>query len=606
MEHLLTPYTAVTHIGRGVALVVAAHPDDEVLGCGGAILRHVEAGDPIHVVIVTDGGHRETAESAPDAYIAQRQQESRNAAALLGYGAPTFWGLPDRGIAYGERLISRLVTTILSIEADLVYAPSPFELHPDHRTLGMVAAEAVRRCGRACRLVLYEVSAPLRPNLLLDISDLIERKRAAIACFASQLERQRYDDHILSLNRFRTYTLPKEIIAAEAYLAVTAQALQHDPLEIYLSEFQRQQRLGLSFEPAEGSALVTVIIRSVGREPLLREALDSVALQTYPNIEVLVVNAKGPGHPGLGAWCGRFPLRLVSRDRPLARSPAANVGLDEAKGDYLIFLDDDDCFDASHISSLVQTLQQHPEARVAYAGVQAMADPRDEPSSEHPLVFNSPFDPVRLRAGNYIPINAVLFARDLLSSGCRFDDELEVYEDWDFWLQLSRLTTFVHCDQISAHYRPSGLSGVSPLRPDLQLAREVRVQVLDKWRLRWSGNDVYELIAALEQQLHEALADGTEAAARIEHLQSESAALQQQVAALTEIVSSRSGQIALALRGWRERWFPSTSRQLRLLDRILRSLGWRREHASQPDLHPAIGSTPYPRPASRGPLKLGR
>jgi hypothetical protein len=94
MEHLLTPYTAVTSIGRGVALVLAAHPDDEVLGCGGAILRHVEAGDPLHVVIVTDGGHRDDTAGDSDAYIAQRQQESRDAAALLGYRGPTSGACP--------------------------------------------------------------------------------------------------------------------------------------------------------------------------------------------------------------------------------------------------------------------------------------------------------------------------------------------------------------------------------------------------------------------------------------------------------------------------------------------------------------------------------
>ncbi len=626
MEHLLTPYTAVTHIGRGVALVLAAHPDDEVLGCGGAILRHVDTGDPIHVVILTDGGHREDAGGDPDDYIAQRQQESRDAAALLGYGAPTFWGLPDRGIEYGERLVSRLVTAIRSIEADLVYAPSLFELHPDHRTLGMAAAEAVRRCGRARRLVLYEISAPLRPNLLLDISDLVERKRAAIACFASQLERQRYDDHILALNRFRTYTLPKEVIAAEGYLVVTAEELGHDPLGLYESEFERQGRLGLTFEPVRGP-LVTVIIRSIGREALLREALDSVALQTYPNVEVLVINAKGPDHPDLGEWCGRFQLRLVGRDHPLARSAAANVGLDEAKGDYLIFLDDDDCFDPHHVSSLVRALLQHPEARVAYTGVQAMADPTEDPSTR-PAVFNSPYDPVRLRADNYIPINAVLFARDLLTSGCRFDEELDVYEDWDFWLQLSKFTIFVHCDQISARYRHSGLSGVG-LRPDPRRDREGHVHLLDKWRLRWSGSEIHELlalmsrtraeaadrIAALEHQLREAegeqerlrsalaeherrQAEGqaerdtlkrefleqTESLTReIRLLQERStlaqdaygqsqdyiAGLHQRLATIEDTLTWR---IATALRARRDRFFPRGTRRRLVLDRLQRLL----------------------------------
>ncbi len=504
MEHLLTPYTAVTHIGRGAALVLAAHPDDEVLGCAGAILRHVQTGDPLHVVIVTNGGHREDAGSDQNTYIAQRRQESRDAAALLGYGFPIFWDLPDRKLEYGELLVSRLVTTVCSIQADLVYAPSPFELHPDHRTLGMAAAEAIRRCGRVCRLMFYEISAPLRPNILLDISDLIERKRAAIACFVTQLQRQRYDDHVLALNRFRTYTLPKEIIAAEAYLTVTAEDLQRDPLEIYVSEFERHRRLGLSFEPADALPLVTVIIRSIGRDTLLRAALDSVALQTYPNIEVLVVNAKGPAHPDLDEWCGRFPLRLVSRDHPLGRSAAANAGLDEAKGDYLIFLDDDDCFCPNHVSSLVQMLQKHPDARVAYAGVEVMTDPTED-SPPRPGVFNDSYDPVRLRAGNYIPINAVVFDRDLLRFGCRFDEGLEVYEDWDFWLQLSRFTRFVHCNQISARYRPSGLSGVG-LQPDPRRKLDGRVQLLDKWRLRWSGSDIHDLLALLDQTVAESVA----------------------------------------------------------------------------------------------------
>lgn len=98
--------------------------------------------------------------------------------------------------------------------------------------------------------------------------------------------------------------------------------------------------------------LVSVIIRSMDRSTLAN-ALDSVALQTYPNIEVVIVNAKGADHHEVGKWCGHFPMRMVGSDEQLDRSRAANVGLDEATGEYLIFLDDDDLFYPEHIAILV-------------------------------------------------------------------------------------------------------------------------------------------------------------------------------------------------------------------------------------------------------------
>src|SRR5699024_9239303 len=102
--------------------------------------------------------------------------------------------------------------------------------------------------------------------------------------------------------------------------------------------------------------LVSVLVRSVDREHL-QEALDSVALQAYPKIEVVVIAAT-PDHRELPTRCGPFPLRLVHTEEPLPRSRAANKALAEARGDYLLFLDDDDWLMPGHIARLAHVLQR--------------------------------------------------------------------------------------------------------------------------------------------------------------------------------------------------------------------------------------------------------
>lgn len=249
MESQIIPYTSVRSIGRGVILVLAPHPDDEVFGCGGAVMRHVADGDPVHVVIVTDGGWQAEADSNPESYIRLRRNESLCAVKILGYGTPVFWGLEDRKLNYNEALVERIGKAIQDLGATIIYAPSIYEMHPDHRALAMAAVDAARSSG--VTLVMYEVGVPLPPNCLLDITDLQTRKKEAIGCFNSQLAQRDYAGHIEALNRFRAYTLPKTVEAAEAYLCLVAEALPADPLELYAIEAVRQQRFGSSLVAAD-------------------------------------------------------------------------------------------------------------------------------------------------------------------------------------------------------------------------------------------------------------------------------------------------------------------------------------------------------------------
>ncbi len=493
MKELAVPTKADKRIGGKRVLVFAPHPDDEVFGCAGAIMRHVMDDDNVQVVIVTDGAYPVKDSIDPQAYRKIRQQESIAAAWVLGYGLPDFWGLPDQGVEYGEALVQRMVEAIFASDADTIYAPSVYEAHPDHLVVAMSAIEAVRSLKDQSVLVMYEVGVPLVPNKLLDISDLVERKSEAIHCFKSQLDLQDYARHIESLNTFRTYTLPDTVRAAEAYRILSQQELD-DPLHYLASAaFDPARTINFSSAGSELKPLVSILIRSIGRAEL-RQALSSVALQFYPAIEVIVVNAKGMEHPPVSSTCGRYPVRFIDSRQPIRRSRAANIGLDNAQGKYLMFLDDDDWIDPDHVSSLVDAQEEIPQVDVVYSGVRSVGDQGDEPK----MVFNEDYDPIRLLARNYIPIHAALFSRALLEQGCRFDEAFDIYEDWDFWLQSSQCTPFYHLDKITANYRVAEGSGMG-VKGEPETVRKAASDLYQKWRLLWTEEQLFGLMNYIQE-----------------------------------------------------------------------------------------------------------
>lgn len=252
--------------------------------------------------------------------------------------------------------------------------------------------------------------------------------------------------------------------------------------------------------------LVSIIIRSMDR-PSLEEAMQSAAAQTYPAVEIVVVNAKGPGHRPLEARCGWRPVRWVDHGLPLPRSRAANAGLEAATGHWIGFLDDDDLLYPEHLQELVQGLSDHPSLRCAYANTRVEFHQGGRCVNVYEQ--RQCFDRYRLWGRNFLPIHAVLFERSLLAQGCRVDESLEVYEDWDFWTQLSRHTDFLHVDRTTCCYRNAGLSGFGAV-PAEEVVRQGMARYFDKWRERWSGAELHRIIdcreaamLALRQELAE-------------------------------------------------------------------------------------------------------
>jgi tetratricopeptide (TPR) repeat protein len=201
--------------------------------------------------------------------------------------------------------------------------------------------------------------------------------------------------------------------------------------------------------------LISVLIRSLNRAELAR-ALQSVVEQSYRPLEVVVVAAGAKPFDLPEIDHGDVSMRVVSRGKPLALSAAANVALDEARGEFLIFLDDDDYFLPPHIDGLYAALTADQAAVLAYSGVIL-----ENNAGEFTGLLPQPvqYSPRPLHNYNFISIHCALFPRRFARE-CRFDELLPLYVDWDFWLQISALGRFIGTAQNTTCYRvESGTSG---------------------------------------------------------------------------------------------------------------------------------------------------
>jgi len=205
------------------------------------------------------------------------------------------------------------------------------------------------------------------------------------------------------------------------------------------------------------------------------------------------------------ATVGAHPLRRIDAGRPLPRAAAANAGLDAAQGRQVIFLDDDDVFLPGHLSRLMSALADRPDAVAAYADVDYGRDGPDGWLSEH--VFAADFDPLRLRFENFLPLHAVLVDRGSAARrACRFDETLDLFEDWDWWLQLARLGSFVRVPGVSARYVAAAGGGSGVFTDDGGTA-QARQRLLLKWLHRDAPDDRLDLLQALQTEYRAARRD---------------------------------------------------------------------------------------------------
>lgn len=161
-------------------LVLSPHPDDESIGCGGTLVQLAARGSRIEVMFMTAG-------------TAQREQEARAAARLLGLRDVRFLGGQDGGLNVQTGLVEPFMQLIAWNNYQVIFCPWPRDKHLDHQATFAILRDAVNQSTLTdAELWFYEVWSPLSPNRIVDIGPALATKMAAIACHRSQMREKDY------------------------------------------------------------------------------------------------------------------------------------------------------------------------------------------------------------------------------------------------------------------------------------------------------------------------------------------------------------------------------------------------------------------------------
>jgi LmbE family N-acetylglucosaminyl deacetylase len=184
-------------------LVVAAHPDDEVLGCGGAIARLSQEGHDIHFAIVGEGmTSRGSSRDQTDPHQLSRLHRQAHAAAeCLGVKVVTLFGLPDNRLDTIPLLeiVKLLEELVESVRPEVVYTHHPGDLNIDHGVVHRAVLTATRPMSGQCVREVYTFEVPsstdwafqrpehcFRPNVFIDITRTLAAKISSFACYDTE------------------------------------------------------------------------------------------------------------------------------------------------------------------------------------------------------------------------------------------------------------------------------------------------------------------------------------------------------------------------------------------------------------------------------------
>jgi LmbE family N-acetylglucosaminyl deacetylase/GT2 family glycosyltransferase len=358
LKALYPPFVRPQDLPKRI-LVVAPHPDDEVFGCGGMLAWHGQLGATVRILVLSDGaagdpGHRD------EHIVETRRRESLAAGRVLGLADYRFLDLRDGQLGNVPDLHARIARELAEFEPELVYGPSPQELHPDHRAASRALIAALA-AGPRRRAFLYGVNSQVVANVLFDTTAVRALKVAAVECFASQIA---YHDLVAkgtAVDISRTVNVEDAgVVYMEGYAELWSDELAPYERELaaVLARIQGAER---SSAQALGLPSATAVISTWNKREVVRDNLRSLRAQSLPFAEVVVVdNASTDGTAAMIA--SEFPeVRLIVMPHSAyGACETFNVGFASAMQELVAILDDDVVLPSDWLEKATRRLVSEP------------------------------------------------------------------------------------------------------------------------------------------------------------------------------------------------------------------------------------------------------
>lgn len=204
-------------------LVLSPHPDDDVFGCGGTIIKHIKNGDKVNILYFCDGSHGTKGGKRDLSLIKTRQQETKKSVQIMGVNNDNlvFWNNEDGKLTDNKTTVDKLSELIKKIKPQIIYLPSILDDNSDHRAVNKIFYKTfcvdsgqARMTGGDCfantrnddknlLIAMYEIWTPILPNRIINITNVVGIKKLSMSAHKSQLVCRDYNEAILAHNKYR-------------------------------------------------------------------------------------------------------------------------------------------------------------------------------------------------------------------------------------------------------------------------------------------------------------------------------------------------------------------------------------------------------------------
>jgi glycosyltransferase involved in cell wall biosynthesis len=200
----------------------------------------------------------------------------------------------------------------------------------------------------------------------------------------------------------------------------------------------------------EEDPLVSVIIPCFNGEAFLKATIESALAQSYPRVEIIVVDDGSTDHSGEIAQS--FPVRYIHQpNRGL--TPSRNLGIQESRGSYLVFLDADDRLMPEAIEAGLRLLVRRPECALTVGDHLFVSEDGSYLANSGKTFLPARHYEALLKSNCFEMISSILFRRSIFDQVGGFDPELRVAEDYDLYLRIARDHAICFHPAVVAEYR---------------------------------------------------------------------------------------------------------------------------------------------------------